>query len=120
MRLLVKMYPITKLRKSVEVALQKKSVWNDFMNLKEQFIIIKHVIEICMVKDIKSWQMLGKRLPVNIHNFCCRYLIMSFANNSQLKRWKITNSELCSLCLGMQTQLHVFNHCSYALNMVAW
>ena len=73
-----------------------------------------------LVKVIKSWQMLVKRLPVNIHNFCRIYLTMSLANNSNLKRWKITNSELCSLCLKMQTQSHVSNHLSNALNRYTW
>ena len=68
-----------------------------------------------MVKNVKSWQMLLKQLPANIHNFCRRYLIMSLDG-----RWNITNSELCSLCLKMQTQLHVFNLCSDALDRYAW
>ena len=62
-----------------------------------------------MVKDIQSWQILVKRLPINIHNFCCRYLVMNLANNSNLKRWKISNSELCSLCTKKQTQLHALH-----------
>ena len=73
-----------------------------------------------MVKDIQSWQILVKRLPINIHNFCRRYLVMSLANNSNLKRWKISNSELCSLCTKKQMQLHVFNHCLQALNRYTW
>ena len=35
---------------------------------------------------------------------------------SNLKRWKISSSELCSLCTKKQTRLHVFNHCLQALN----
>ena len=73
-----------------------------------------------MVKYIQSWQILVKRLPMNIHNFCRRYLVMSLANNSNLKRWKISNSELCSLCTKKQMQLHVFNHCLQALNRYTW
>ena len=73
-----------------------------------------------MVKDIQSWQIPAKRLPINKHNFCCRYLVISLANNSNLKRWKILNSELCSLCTQKQTQLHVFNHCLEALNRYTW
>ena len=67
------MYSTRKLRQSAKVSLRRKneSVWNDFKGLKEQCIIIKHVIEVCMVKDIKSWQMLVKQLPVTIPNFCC-------------------------------------------------
>ena len=73
-----------------------------------------------MVKDIQSWQILVKRLPINIHNFCRRYLVLSLANNSNLKRWKISYSELCSLRTKKQTQLHVFNHCLQALNRYTW
>ena len=73
-----------------------------------------------MVKDIQSWQILVKRLPINIHNFCCMYLVINLANNSNLKRWKISNSELCSLCTKKQTQVHVFNHCLQALNRYTW
>ena len=45
---------------------------------------------------------------------------MSLANNSNLKRWKISNSELCSLCTMKQTQLPIFNHCLPALNRYTW
>ena len=69
MKLLVKKYPATKLR------LKTESVWNYFMSLKGQCILIKHGIEVSMVKDIKSWQTLVKRSLVNIHNFCRRYFI---------------------------------------------
>ena len=69
-----------------------------------------------MVKDIQSWQILVKRLSINIHNFCRRYLVMSLTNNSNLKRWTISNSELCSLCTKKQT----FNHCLQALNRYMW
>ena len=91
-------------------------VWDNFLSLKEQCILIKKIIEVSMVKDIQSQQILVKRLPINIHNFCRRYLVMSLANNSNLKRWKISNSELCSLCEKKQTPLHVFNHYLEALN----
>ena len=73
-----------------------------------------------MVKDIQSWQVLVKRLPINIHNFCRRYLVMSLANNSNLKRRKISNSELRSLCTKKQTQLNIFNHGLQALNRYMW
>ena len=97
-----------------------ESAWDSFMGLKEQCILIKQVIEVPMVKDIQSWQIPAKRLPINMHNFCRRYLAMSLANNSNLKRWKILNSELCSLCTKKQTQLHVFNHYLQALNRYTW
>ena len=73
-----------------------------------------------MVKDIQSWQILVKRLPINIHNFCRSYLVMSLANNSNLKRWKISKSEMCSLCTKKQAQLHIFDHCLQALKRYKW
>ena len=89
------------------------------MGLKEQ-CLIKQIIEVSMIKDTQSWQILVKRLPINIHNFWRRYLATSLANNSNLKRWKISNSELCSLCTKKQTPLDVFNHCLQALNRYTW
>ena len=106
--------PNNKIKDKCKSILNKEiteSVWDNFMGLKEQCILIKQIIEVSMVKDIQSWQILVKRLPINIHNFCRRCLVMSLANNSNLKRWKISNSELCSLCTKKQTLLLVFNHC---------
>ena len=111
--------PNNKIKAKCKSILNKEiteSVWDNFMGLKEQCILIKQIIEVSMVKDIQSWQILVKRLPINIHNFCRRYLVISLANNSNLKRWKISNSELYSLCTKKQTQLHVFNHCVQAIN----
>ena len=111
--------PNNKIKDKCKSILNKEiteSVWDHFMGLKEQYILIKQFIKVSMVKDIQSWQILVKPLPINIHNFCRRYLVMSVADNSNLKKWKISNSELCSLCTMKQTQLHVFNHCLQALN----
>ena len=115
--------PNNKIKDKCKSILNKEiteSVWDNFMGLKKQCILIKQIIEVSMVKDIQSWQILVKRLPINIHNFCRRCLVMSLANNSNLKRWKISDSELCSLCTKKQTQLHVFNHYLQALNRYTW
>ena len=90
------------------------------MGLKEQCVIIKYIVDVCLTKDISSWQMLVKRLPVNIHNFCRRYLVMSLANYSNLKRWKISSSGVCLLSGKLQSQLHVFNNCTGALDRYTW
>ena len=45
---------------------------------------------------------------------------MSLAKNSNLKRWKISKSEMCSLCTKKQAQLHIFDHCLQALNRYKW
>ena len=92
--------PNNKIKDKYKSILNKEiteSVWDNFMGLKEQ-CILKKIIEVSMVKDIQSWQILVKRLPINTHNFCRRYLVMSLDKNSNLKRWKISNSELRSLC----------------------
>ena len=115
--------PNNKIKAKCKSILNKEiteSVWDNFMGLKEQFILRKQIFEVSMIKYIQSWKILVKRLPINIHNFCRRYSVMSFANNSNLKRWKISNSELCSLCTKKQTQLHDFNHCLQALNRYTW
>ena len=86
--------PNNKIKAKCKSILNKEiteSVWDNFMGLKKQCILIKQIIEVSMVKDIHSWQILVKRLPINIHNFRRRYLVMSLANNSNLKRWKISN-----------------------------
>ena len=111
--------PNNKIKDKCKSILNKEiteSVWDNFMGLKEKCILIEQIIEVFMVKDIQSWQILVKRLSINIHNFCRRYLVMSLTNNSNLKRWTISNSELCSLCTKKQT----FNHCLQALNRYMW
>ena len=55
------------------------------MGLKGQCVIIKYIVDVCLTKDISSWKMLVKRLPVNIHNFCRRYLVMSLANDGRFQ-----------------------------------
>ena len=37
-----------------------ESIWNDFMGLKEQCVIITYIVDVCLTKDISSWQMLAK------------------------------------------------------------
>ena len=45
---------------------------------------------------------------------------MSLANNSNLKRWNISSSGACLLCGKLQSQLHVFNNCTGALDRYTW
>ena len=106
--------------KSIFTKEKTESIRNDFMGLKEQCVVIKYIVDVCLTKDISSWQMLVKRLPVNIHNFCHRYLVMSLANDSYLKRWKISSSGACLLCGKLQSQLHVFNNCTGVLDRYTW
>lgn len=98
----------------------KQNTWNKFLGLSEQSVIIEKLINVCLRKDIISWQNMIKRLPISLFNFSRRYLISSLANNSNLYRWKISPSPSCCLCSKNQTQLHVFNHCETALERYTW
>ena len=95
-------------------------IWETFLGLKEQSTVIKKIVESCYNKDIILWQSIMRRLPVSIFNFSRRYLILTLANNSNLFRWKICETNLCALCEQVQTQLHVFNFCKAALNRYTW
>ena len=83
--------PNSKIKYKCQSILNKEiieSVWDNFMGLKEQCILIKQIIEVSMAKDIQSWQILVQRLPINTRNFCCRYLVVSLANNRTSKDGK--------------------------------
>ena len=78
-------------KKNVSKAQEKKrqiSVWNQFMGLKEQSLLIKEILDICQPKTILQWQKVTQHLPSNIFSFCRRYLIVSLPTNSNLSRWK--------------------------------
>jgi hypothetical protein len=98
----------------------RETTWNNFMDLKEQSVIIKHILKVTKQKEIQSWQSLLTRLPITIHNFCRRYLIVSLANNANLYKWKLVDNSQCCLCNGLQTQKHVFNNCVLALERYTW
>ena len=71
-------------------------------------------------KEISRWQRLVKNLPINLHNFCRKYLVSSLANRTNLKRWKISENNNCELCNCPETQLHLFNNCKLALDRNEW
>ena len=71
-------------------------------------------------KEISRWQRLVKNLPINLHNFCRKYLVSSLANRTNLKRWKISENNNCELCNCPETQLHIFNNCKLALDRNKW
>ena len=90
------------------------------MGLKEQSTIVSSIVNSSFAKDITNCPNIIKRLPVNIHNFACRYLIFNLANNSNLFRWKILPSSNCNLCLKPQNQLHIFNFCERTSDHFTW
>ena len=98
----------------------QKSVWNNFMELKEQNVIIKHISDACHSKVISMWQSLLKQLPNNIFCFVRKALIFCLPNKSNLLRWKLTVDNLCSMCQQPETQLHVFSHCKKCLDRFTW
>ena len=65
-------------KRSISKALEKKrqeSVWNNLMELKEQNILIKSIVNTCTSRAISQWQKTVQILPTNIFCFCRRYLI---------------------------------------------
>ena len=78
-------------KKNVSKAQENKRqalVWNQFMGLKEQSLLIKQILDICQTKTILQWKKATQHLPSNIFSFCRRYLIVSLPTNSKLFRWK--------------------------------
>ena len=106
-------------KKNVSKAQEKKrqiSVWNQFMGLKEQSLLIKEILDICQPKAILQWQKVTQHLPSNIFSFCRRYFIVSLPTDSNLSRWKKISNETCTLCENVkQTQWHVISWCPKAL-----
>ena len=86
------------------------------MELKEQNILIKSIVNTCTSRAISQWQKTVQILPPNIFCFCRRYLISSLPTNANLAKWRKIASENCSLCGIKQTQGHIVSFCSSALN----
>ena len=63
-----------------------KSNWKDFFGLKEQNIILKHILFVCQSKTISQWQSVVTRLPNNIVCFVRKALIFCLPYKSNLFR----------------------------------
>ena len=98
---------------------QEKS-WNGFMELKEQSVIIKHILSQCPVKVINMWQSLLRNLPGNIFCFTRKALIFCLPNKSNLFRWRLTDVDTCPNCNKAETQLHVLSNCVTNLDRYKW
>ena len=61
------------------------------------------------------WHKALGTMPANIFNFIIRYLNNSLANNTNLRKWGVTNSSACPLCDKDQTLGHVLGGCQKAL-----
>ena len=90
------------------------------MGLREQNVIIKHILFKCQSKIITTWQKLMGRLPNNIFCFVRKALIFCLPNKTNLFKWKITIVDECCWCKQRETMLHVFSNCSKNLNRYKW
>ena len=62
------------------------------------------------------WSKVITQLPININNFCIRYLNNTLANNTNLHKWLKAPSPLCSACNKPETLGHAVAGCSVHLN----
>ena len=108
-------YMLRNAAKKILVKENLQKIWSNFVELKEQGVIITCLTETCYKKTIKAWHEIVSRMPSNIVCFARRALILNLGNNSNLKRWNIRDSANCDLCNKLQTQLHVFSNCKVAL-----
>ena len=99
---------------------KNEEIWANFLNLSEENVIIKHILEVSRAKYIKLWQKMIDKLPKNIYTFCRRAIVFSLANNSNLFRWKRRANPDCDLCGKKQTQHHVMSFCKTALNQARY
>ena len=83
--------------------------------LTEQNTIMQHIKSVSTKRIIECWNEQIKLLPENIYNFARKALVFSLPNNTNLVRWKKSVLEKCPLCPNRQTQLHVLNNCSKAV-----
>ena len=58
----------------------------------------------------------SKAITCEYSQFLSSIFSHELANNSNLKRRKISSSGACLLCGKLQSQLHVFNNCTGALD----
>ena len=82
---------------------KNEEIWTNFLNLSEENIIIKHMLEVSRAKYVKLWQKMIDKLPKNIYTFCRRAIVFNFANNSNLFRWNKRANPDCDLCGNKQT-----------------
>ena len=83
----------------------------------------KHIIQSIMIrssrKKTSTWHRLSKNPPINLHNFCQKYLVSNLANRTNLKRWKIPENNNFELCNYPEMQPNIFNNW-LALDWYKW
>ena len=97
-----------------------ETIWNEFLDLKEQCGIIKFLVNLIPTNQLAQWQKDTLSLPKNTVNFARRYLIYSLSNGTNLQKWKKTGTSNYQLFQYKETQLHLFNHCTAALKRYEW
>lgn len=93
-----------------------QKIIRDMDGLKEQNTILKTIRDVTTGNLISMWHRVTENMPSNIFKFSRKALIFSLPINTNLKRWKKVDSDLCPLCNAKQTQLHVLNNCKIAVN----
>ena len=94
--------------------------WKEFSWLKEQSVIVKHVVASCPSKVLSMWHTLLTNLPNNIICFVRKSLIFCLPNKTNLFRWKLVEDKNCSMCKNPETQLHIFSNCIKYLDRYTW
>ncbi len=61
------------------------------------------------------WPTVQAKLPKNIFNFTVRYLNNTLPNNTNMSRWKLADTPLCSRCLKPESLMHVVAGCTVYL-----
>ena len=69
-----------------------ETIWNEFLDLKEQCGIIKFLVNLIPTNQPVQWQKDTLSLPKNTVNFARRYLIYSLSNGTNLQKWKKTGT----------------------------
>ena len=101
-------------KKIVNEHLQVSKNCEKFMNLNNQNILVKIIIDNCKPGCISSWNKVANPLS---NNFLRRAMILLLSTNKNLKTWNLIPREFCPLCSGdVHTHHHIFNNCSAAAN----
>ena len=80
-----------------------ESTWNGFLNLNEQYEIIRSLVEQFPADSLINWQIVTSKLPDSIIKFSRRYLVYSLSNGINLQRWKQMDSPNCLFCNKKET-----------------
>ena len=106
--------------KSVLSKATKETIWNEFLDSKEQCSIIKFLVNTIPTNHLVQRQKVMSSLPNNTVNFAQHYIIYSLSNGTNLQKWKQKETSDCQLCQNKETQQHLFNHCTAALKGYEW